>query len=363
MPGRPCGSPSSRLPRRPMWPLESANTDSVCASMSRSSSVSRSAHGSTANAGWWITARPAARRGRATTTSAPCARSASACPTRSTPTTNPNSPCAARLDAGQRILEHGRLRRLDAERPRAGEIGVRRGLARADARARRRRRRRRPRTGPRCRPRRARRGSWRSTRRTARAQPAPRDRLDVARPSPRTARRRARGSAAARSRSCGCRARGSSRRPAGRRAALGQLDAARGEERAHAVVARLAVDVLRRSRATASNGTNGSPVAAARARRYSSNISLPGRGVHLRRLREHAVEVEQARGHAVGQPEHGRRANQFGAVHAYSPRHATRACVQGCSGVRSSDRPSAETIIQLPQGSAVERQLSADAPP
>ncbi len=36
-PGTPYGSPSSRLPRRPMWPLESANTDSVWASASRSS--------------------------------------------------------------------------------------------------------------------------------------------------------------------------------------------------------------------------------------------------------------------------------------------------------------------------------------
>ena len=31
MPVRPAGSPSSRLPRTPMWPLDNANIDSACA--------------------------------------------------------------------------------------------------------------------------------------------------------------------------------------------------------------------------------------------------------------------------------------------------------------------------------------------
>src|SRR3954467_13664181 len=50
VPGRPCGSPSSRLPRNPMCPLDNANSDTVWASVARSSAVSRSRHGSTGNA-------------------------------------------------------------------------------------------------------------------------------------------------------------------------------------------------------------------------------------------------------------------------------------------------------------------------
>src|SRR3954453_17832996 len=51
VPGSACGSPSSRLPRSPMCPLDKANSDSVWASVPRSSAVSRSRHGSTGNAG------------------------------------------------------------------------------------------------------------------------------------------------------------------------------------------------------------------------------------------------------------------------------------------------------------------------
>ena len=112
-----------------MCPLESANTDSVCASVSRSSSVSRTAHGSTGKAGWWITtcvqqlgevadddvgAVLAQRVGLADAIDADDEAEVAGPPG---------------LDAGQRVLEHGRLPRLDAERPRAGEERVRRRLA------------------------------------------------------------------------------------------------------------------------------------------------------------------------------------------------------------------------------------------
>ena len=64
-----------------------------------------------------------------TTTSAPAAASASACPTRSTPTTYPKPPARPACHAGDRVLEdHGRGR-LDAEQPGAGQEGVRLGLA------------------------------------------------------------------------------------------------------------------------------------------------------------------------------------------------------------------------------------------
>ena len=53
----------------------------------------------------------------------------SACPTRSTPTTKPNFPGAAGGDSRQRVLEHGRLRGLDAERARREEERVGRGLS------------------------------------------------------------------------------------------------------------------------------------------------------------------------------------------------------------------------------------------
>ena len=84
--------PRRGSPRRPMWPFESANTDSVWASTSRSSAVSRTAHGSTANAGCAITRRSSSSARSVTTMSAPCSRSASAWPTRSTPTTKPKWP-------------------------------------------------------------------------------------------------------------------------------------------------------------------------------------------------------------------------------------------------------------------------------
>src|SRR4051812_34480515 len=52
----PCGSPSSRLPRRPTWPLARAKSDSVWGSRSRRSSLSRSAHASTGKVASRITA-------------------------------------------------------------------------------------------------------------------------------------------------------------------------------------------------------------------------------------------------------------------------------------------------------------------
>ena len=50
MPGKPYGSPSSRLPRNPMCPLDNANSDSDCESKFRLSLVSRTCHGSTGKA-------------------------------------------------------------------------------------------------------------------------------------------------------------------------------------------------------------------------------------------------------------------------------------------------------------------------
>ncbi len=69
-----------------------------------------------------------------TTRSAPCSASASACPTRSTPITTPKFPALPGLDAGQRVLEHRRLRRASAPSSlRALEEGVRLRLAREPA--------------------------------------------------------------------------------------------------------------------------------------------------------------------------------------------------------------------------------------
>ena len=66
----------------------------------------------------------------ATTTSAPCSRSASACPSRSTPTTKPNPPARPGLDAGQGVLEHHGLLLRHVQVSRRGEERVGRGLAR-----------------------------------------------------------------------------------------------------------------------------------------------------------------------------------------------------------------------------------------
>src|SRR5207244_5094527 len=85
------------------------------------------------------------------------------------------------------------------------------------------------------------------------------------------------------------------------RFALGKLDPARGQERAHPVVARLAVDVLvvvdqRVERNEALTGSLG-----AFAQERVEHL-LPGRRVHARSLRQDAVEVEQAGPDARRQP-------------------------------------------------------------
>ena len=73
------------------------------------------------------------------------------------------------------------------------------------------------------------------------------------------------------------------------RRAFGQGDAARGQEVAHAVEARLAVDVC----AVVGVGVEGAPVTVpGAARQEAVEQRLPCRGVHPRRAREHAVEVE-----------------------------------------------------------------------
>ena len=216
--------------------------------------------------------RPSSSSARsATTTSRRRARaSASACPTRSTPTTSRKPPARPASTPASASSKTAACARLDAEGPRAGEEGVGRRLAAQPSRSATCRRRA-PRTGRRCRRPRGPRCSWRSRRRR-RGAGRRRGRRARSGPSPRRARRPARRS--------GRRTSSFLRLPSpwtvsavGRvvRVALGQLDPARGEERAHAVGARLAVDVLVVVVA-ASNGTNSSPVRSARARRNSSNI-------------------------------------------------------------------------------------------
>src|SRR4051794_2855186 len=57
----PCGSPSSRLPRSPMWPLETVNSDSDWAMSPRSNRVSRMRQGSTGKRCCSITGCPRSR--------------------------------------------------------------------------------------------------------------------------------------------------------------------------------------------------------------------------------------------------------------------------------------------------------------
>ena len=190
MPGSPCGSPSSRLPRSPMWPLDSANTDSLWASSSRLQlGLADRPRLDRETTGGRSRLRPAARRGRRRRRRRRAARSASRLADAVDADDVAEVPGAAGLDAGERVLEHRRVRGLDAERARAGEERVGRGLAREVLARRRRRRRRAPRTGRRCRPRRARRGSWCSTRRP-RAAARRRARPRRSAPSPRRPRRR-----------------------------------------------------------------------------------------------------------------------------------------------------------------------------
>src|SRR5665648_1290819 len=61
----PYGSPSSRFPRSPMWPLDRAKSDSDCASRSRPSVVSLTDHGSTGYGRCTITCGPRGRPGPA----------------------------------------------------------------------------------------------------------------------------------------------------------------------------------------------------------------------------------------------------------------------------------------------------------
>ena len=159
-----------------------------------------------------------------TTTSAPCSRSASACPTRLTPTTNPKPPARPACDAGQRVLEDRRLRRAP-RRARAAPARNVSGLGlpgrwRSRATTGRRRARRTGRSSPvTCSTSRGV-GARRDHRR---AQPGLARRRAGSAPTPRTPPRRPRGSGAGRCRSCGCRGRctvcasgGSSGSPSGR---------------------------------------------------------------------------------------------------------------------------------------------------
>src|SRR5664279_4302348 len=111
----PCGSPSSRLPRNPMWPFESANTDSDCASRSRSRWVSRTHHGSTGNADCSIMTpapgRNAHRRGGGPTPARPSAHACAVCarrrrPRRARRVRSPGAPTTGGPQAAPRPLDH-----------------------------------------------------------------------------------------------------------------------------------------------------------------------------------------------------------------------------------------------------------------
>ena len=142
-----------------MWPLDSAKIDSVCgrAGRGRSARLARRAHGSTGeDVRRSIIARPAARRGRATTMSAPCSRSASAWPTpvdaddpaeapRRGPASTParassNTAACAGVDAQRRARRRGtcRARACPAGRSRSATTPSTRASKRSgDARRRR----------------------------------------------------------------------------------------------------------------------------------------------------------------------------------------------------------------------------------
>ena len=82
---------------------------------------------------------------------------------------------------------------------------------------------------------------------------------------------------------------------------LGQLDAPRGEERADAVAARLAVDVL----AVVVRQVEGRELLAGAFGPLAQVLVehlLPGRRMYLRRLRQDAVEVERQARTPVGRP-------------------------------------------------------------
>ncbi len=85
--------------------------------------------------------------------------------------------------------------------------------------------------------------------------------------------------------------------------ALRKVDAAGVQKRAHTVVTGLAVDVL----VIVGNRIEGLKWLAVfirpRAQKAVEHL-FPGRGVNLRGLCEHAVQVKQARAHTVGQAQH-----------------------------------------------------------
>ena len=260
-----------------MCPLDSAKIDSVCASRSRSSSrlaqrprLDREVRGARSRA------RSSSSARSSTTTSAPCSRSASAWPDAvdadDAAEARRRGPASTPASASSNTAA---CAGLDAERRAPGEERVGRGLARAGARS----------LGDdavdahleqvaRCPA--AASTSWqlRARRDDRAAQPGVARRLQVAAPSPRRPRRRR--SRISSSTSSFLRlpspwtvsaSGGSSGRPSG------SSIPREARNDAHAVVARLAVDVVVVVGA-GSNGTNGSPVRSARARRKSSNISF-----------------------------------------------------------------------------------------
>ncbi len=111
-----------------MWPFESANSDSVWASTSRSSSVSRRAHGSTRKPG--VADHDLEELRQVGDDDVGAVRSQSGGLAHAVDADHAAEPArAASLDPGQRILEHGRVGGRDAERVGRREERVGRRLA------------------------------------------------------------------------------------------------------------------------------------------------------------------------------------------------------------------------------------------
>ena len=301
----PCGSPSSRLPRSPMWPLDSANTDSRLGEQVEVEARSRG--------------RATARPGRRLLGSRDHREQLVEVLDDDVGAVRRAAPRPGRPGRRRRRAEAAGpagLRRRPA-RPRrpppaparrravgAAQEGVRRGLARAGrARGRSRRRpapRRRCQAGDlehllRCwRWRRRRPGAARRRARPAGSGGSPR----------RPRRRRSSDASAAAARSCGCRGRGRSRRRA-RRPGRPRAARCRGWPGSRGRRPRAACRRRSgRSRRPGRTATNGSPVRVGALAQEAVERLLPRGVVHRGGVGQHAVQVEQAGGDAVGQPEH-----------------------------------------------------------
>ena len=285
-----------------MCPLASANTDSVCARTSRFRLASRTDHGSTSNVRVAAHARSSSSARSETTMSAPCSRRALAWSDLFTPTTKPKPPARPASTPASASSNTAAVGRPYAERLRAGEERVRRRLAAqmlslchdavdhlleeiVDA----------------CRQEDVTavlaRGDDRST------EPGIASRAHVAHRALDTSRRRRRRMSESTSSFF------RSPSPHDRlgvgwiaRVTLREIDPAR---RRGTSARRRSAACRRRTRRspTGSKGSNAIPVASARLRRNASNISFQAAACRRRRLREHAVEVEETRANPVRKPQ------------------------------------------------------------